>query len=83
MQLEGSDSDDKEKLESQSNDSNDTDFKIPLPKDFGIIPVPRYLRYDVTKPFHFGLLLNIGFGFISTFSEYFDLLTSFWAFVKF
>ena len=56
-----------DKEQSQSND--DADFKIPLPKDFAFIPVPRHLRYDPTKPFHFGLLLNIGFGFASTFSE--------------
>ena len=64
---------DKEK--SQSDDRlGEPDFIIPLPKDFGILPVPRHLRYDSTKPFHFGLLLNIGFGFISIFSESFDLL---------
>jgi len=54
-----------EKLEhSQSDDS-----EIPLAKDFGFIPIPRHLRYDPTKPFHFGLLLNIAFGFASMFSE--------------
>ena len=63
---------DKEK--SQSNDSDtEPNFIIPLPKDFGVVPVPRHLRYDPTKPFHFGLLLNIGFGFISIFSECFKL----------
>lgn len=41
---------------------------LPLPKDFGFIPVPRYLRYDPAKPFHFGLLLNAAFGLFSTFS---------------
>ena len=61
---------DKEQLESRSNDA---DFKVFLQKDFGFIPVPRHLRYDPTKPFHFGLLLNIAFGFASTFSERFDL----------
>ena len=53
----------------QQSQSNNSDFKILLPKDFGFIPVPRHLRYDPTKPFHFGLLLNIAFGFASTFSE--------------
>ncbi|KAF9047828.1 major facilitator superfamily domain-containing protein [Panaeolus papilionaceus] len=38
-----------------------------LTKDFGIIPIPRRLRYDPNKPPHFGLLLNIAFGFASTF----------------
>ena len=55
--------------EQSSSQSNDADSKILLPKDFGLIPVPRHLRYDPTKPFHFGLLLNIAFGFASTFSE--------------
>ncbi|KAF8553663.1 MFS general substrate transporter [Imleria badia] len=35
--------------------------------DFGIIPIPKRLRYDPDKPFHFGLLLNASFGFASTF----------------
>ena len=37
-------------------------------RDFGIIPIPSYLRYSPSKPFHFGLTLNIAFGFFSTFS---------------
>jgi hypothetical protein len=61
-------------VEKEQSESNDPDFKILLQKDFGFIPVPRHLRYDSTKPFHFGLLLNIAFGFASTFSESFDLL---------
>ncbi|KAK0430727.1 major facilitator superfamily domain-containing protein [Armillaria borealis] len=36
-------------------------------KDFGFLPIPHRLRYDPEKPFHFGLLLNISFGFASTF----------------
>ncbi|KAJ7101557.1 major facilitator superfamily domain-containing protein [Mycena belliarum] len=35
--------------------------------DFGFIPIPHRLRYDPQKPFHFGLLLNVLFGFASTF----------------
>ena len=50
---------------------NNADFKILLPKDFGFILVPRHLRYDPSKPFHFGILLNIAFGLASTFSECF------------
>ncbi|KAG6825945.1 hypothetical protein H0H92_001755 [Tricholoma furcatifolium] len=42
------------------------DYKA-IPTDFGLIPIPRRLRYDPEKPFHFGLLLNVGFGFASTF----------------
>ena len=60
-------------VEKEQPQSNDANLKIPSPKDFGLTPVPRYLRYDPTKPFHFGLLLNFGFGFISVFSECFDL----------
>ncbi|KAF8553664.1 hypothetical protein OG21DRAFT_1522967 [Imleria badia] len=29
--------------------------------DFGIIPIPKRLRYDPDKPFHFSLLLNVTF----------------------
>lgn len=36
--------------------------------DFGILPIPKRLRYDPDKPFHFGLVLNASFGFASTFS---------------
>jgi hypothetical protein len=35
--------------------------------DFGFVPIPRRLRYDPQKPFHFGLVLNVLFGFASTF----------------
>ena len=35
--------------------------------DFRILPIPKRLRYDPDKPFHFGLLLNVSFGFASTF----------------
>ncbi|PPR02514.1 hypothetical protein CVT26_011997 [Gymnopilus dilepis] len=37
-------------------------------KDFGFLPIPRNLRYDPQKPHHFGLLLNVAFGFASTFT---------------
>ena len=66
-----------DEMDKEQSQSNNADFKIPLPKDFGFIPVPRHLRYNPTKPFHFGLLLNIGFGFASTFSEWFKLHPSF------
>ena len=42
------------------------DIDIPA-TDFGILPIPKRLRYDPNKPFHFGLLLNMSFGFASTF----------------
>ena len=60
-------------VDKEQSQSSDADFKIPLPKDFGFIPVPRHLRYNPTKPFHFGLLLNIGFGFVTIFSEWFQV----------
>ncbi|KAF5315390.1 hypothetical protein D9619_007463 [Psilocybe cf. subviscida] len=41
-------------------------------KDFGFLPIPRRLRYDPDTPPHFGLALNIAFGFASTFSEYYQ-----------
>ena len=39
-------------------------------KDFGIFPVPSHLQYDPLQPSEFGLALNFGFAFASTFSEY-------------
>ncbi|KAF5378898.1 hypothetical protein D9615_006857 [Tricholomella constricta] len=36
--------------------------------DLGFIPIPRRLRYDVNKPFRFSLVLNLAFGFASTFT---------------
>ncbi|KAG2124592.1 major facilitator superfamily domain-containing protein [Suillus clintonianus] len=36
-------------------------------KDFGFIPIPKRLQYNPVKPFHFGILLNMSFGFASTF----------------
>ena len=37
-------------------------------KDFGFLPIPKYLRYDPKRPAHFGLVLNATFGFAGTFS---------------
>lgn len=42
-------------------------------KDFGLIPIPKRLQYDPIKPFHFGILLNVSFGFASTFSTDFSV----------
>lgn len=39
-------------------------------KDFGFLPIPKRLRYDPDKPFQFGLVMNISFGFTSTFSQF-------------
>jgi len=49
--------------------SEDLDSDVRFTKDFGIIPIPRRLRHDPEKPFHFGVVLNLSFGFASTFSE--------------
>jgi hypothetical protein len=43
--------------------------ELRFTKDFGFLPIPRHLQYDPSKPPRFGLALNIGFGFASTFSE--------------
>ncbi|KAG6908880.1 hypothetical protein DXG01_002954 [Tephrocybe rancida] len=37
--------------------------------DLGFIPIPQRLRHDPDRPFHFGILLNVSFGFASTFSS--------------
>jgi hypothetical protein len=42
-------------------------------KDFGLIPIPKRLQYNPIKPFHFGILLNVSFGFASTFSTDFSV----------
>ncbi|KIJ14980.1 Drug:H+ antiporter-1 family protein [Paxillus involutus ATCC 200175] len=44
------------------------DERLVPSTDFGFLPVPKRLRYDPNKPFHFGLLLNASFGFASTFT---------------
>lgn len=45
--------------------------------DFGFIPIPKSLRYNPDKPFHFGLLMNAAFGFASTFGEHLCKLRKF------
>ncbi|KAI9464374.1 hypothetical protein HD554DRAFT_2040765 [Boletus coccyginus] len=44
--------------------------------DFRILPIPKRLRYDPDKPCHFGLLLNVSFGFAFEFSKSFDVAYS-------
>ncbi|KAJ7268022.1 major facilitator superfamily domain-containing protein [Mycena rebaudengoi] len=46
---------------------SETGREISLAYDFGFLPIPPRLRYDPKRPFHFGLVLNILFGFASTF----------------
>jgi len=38
--------------------------------DFKFLPIPARLQYDSRRPFKFTTILNITFGFGSTFSEY-------------
>lgn len=46
------------------------EFKKPgIARDLGLFPVPKHLRYDPDAPPSFGLALNVGFAFASTFSE--------------
>lgn len=52
----------------KADDTLPENAKHQLTRDFGVIPIPVHLRYDPAKPFHFGLALNIAFGFFSTFS---------------
>ncbi|EJD36229.1 MFS general substrate transporter [Auricularia subglabra TFB-10046 SS5] len=35
-------------------------------RNLKVLPVPRWLQYDPARPFHFGLVLNVVFGFAST-----------------
>ncbi|KAH8831355.1 MFS superfamily [Flagelloscypha sp. PMI_526] len=42
--------------------------KLQYTRDFGILPIPKRLRYDPDKPFHFSKVLNVSFGFAATFT---------------
>ncbi|KAJ6471752.1 major facilitator superfamily domain-containing protein [Mycena vitilis] len=48
-------------------DSTVAEASESMSHDFGFLPIPQRLRYDSEKPFHFGLVLNVLFGFASTF----------------
>jgi hypothetical protein len=61
--------DDVHDLKIESAGSGLDDPERHYTKDFGLIPIPRHLRYDPSKPFYFGIALNVAFGFASTFSE--------------
>ena len=39
-------------------------------RDFGLIPIPKYLRVEKDRPPRFDIVLNVLFGIASTFSEY-------------
>ncbi|KAM0793604.1 hypothetical protein ACM66B_001037 [Microbotryomycetes sp. NB124-2] len=45
----------------------DVEFK-PRTKDFGLLPIPRRLRYNPDTEIDFNLTLNVVFGFCSTFT---------------
>ncbi|KAJ7046397.1 major facilitator superfamily domain-containing protein [Mycena alexandri] len=50
-----------------SNARPEEEHENPMTHDLGFVPIPRRLRYDPQKPFHFGIVLNVLFGFASTF----------------
>lgn len=49
---------------------------VPKTKDFGFLPIPPHLRFHPDRPFHFGLGLNVAFGFASTFSAFLSFCLS-------
>ena len=51
------------------NPSRDDLQEYKSTSDFGLLPIPRRLRYDPDKTPHFGLMINIAFGLFSTFSR--------------
>ncbi|PFH53291.1 hypothetical protein AMATHDRAFT_137836 [Amanita thiersii Skay4041] len=53
--------------EKRLNHTQNPYFDFEYNKDFGILPIPKRLRYYPERHFHFGLSLNISFGFASTF----------------
>ncbi|TFY68675.1 hypothetical protein EVG20_g3466 [Dentipellis fragilis] len=50
------------------NDKLSLKKEPPLSKDFGLIPIPRRVRYDVDVPPEFGIWLSVLFGVTCTFS---------------
>ncbi|KAJ8521689.1 hypothetical protein ONZ45_g1642 [Pleurotus djamor] len=48
--------------------SSDLPEPVTYTHDFGFVPIPKHLRYNPKEPFHFGLFLNLSFGFASTFT---------------
>ncbi|KAJ7127480.1 major facilitator superfamily domain-containing protein [Mycena filopes] len=47
--------------------SLDENYEKTATHELVFLPIPRRLRYDPQKPFHFGIVLNVLFGFASTF----------------
>lgn len=56
----------------EAEELTSTSVTVPvIIKDFGFLPIPRRLRReDSSKAIGFGLVLNVGFGIASTFSEF-------------
>lgn len=52
-------------LDSPSVDKTDDVFH----RDFGFLPIPKYLRHDPSAPVRFDLVLNVLFGVASTVGE--------------
>ncbi|KAF8125535.1 major facilitator superfamily domain-containing protein [Mycena galopus ATCC 62051] len=42
---------------------------VPMTRDLGFLPIPRRLRYDPQKPFHFGLVLNVSIHIVTLLSD--------------
>jgi hypothetical protein len=64
---------------SQNSNNGSSDETIQAPqnasfsfdytkKDFGLLPIPKRLQYNPERPVHFGLWMQILFGFASTFT---------------
>lgn len=60
-------------IQAEHAPSADSEIHQVYTTDLGFLVIPKRLRYDKDKPFHFGWVLNAGFGIASTFSE-FDFL---------
>lgn len=53
--------------EAKSEENKDSSRRSERKRDFGLVPIPKSLRYNSEKPAHFGLLMNVVFGLASTF----------------
>lgn len=69
-EVSGSQTMDKKEVDDKLELVESVDSEFEFTKDFGFLPIPKHLRYNPAKPPHFGLLLNIAFGFASTFSKH-------------
>ena len=53
--------------EAKAEEHEDSSIRLERKRDFGLVPIPKSLRYNSEKPAHFGLLMNVVFGLASTF----------------